>query len=251
MQIYDIIMLVVFGGAVLWGLWKGFAWQVASIAGIVLSYFMAATFREPLAAQIDAEPPWNMFLAMLILFLGTALAIWIGFNMIRRSIEKTKLKDFDRQVGGVLGAVKGGILCIVITLFSVTLLSDSQKEAICNSYSGYIIATVLDQATPIMPKEVHNVVGPYLERLDHELDHEKHPERHTGDSSLLTGGTATSGTPTLDGDAGATGTGPALPPGSDPTGMSMSELEKSLGVKVDPARSARALFKAVEEYNRD
>ncbi len=248
MQTYDVVMLIVFGGAVLWGLYKGFAWQVASIAGIVLSYFMAATFREPLAAQIDAAPPWNMFLAMLILFLGTALAIWIGFNMLRKSIEKTKLKDFDRQVGAVLGAVKGGILCIVITLFAVTLLSDAQKEAICNSYSGYIIANVLDKATPIMPKEVHDVVGPYLERLDHELDHEKHPERHTG-GSLLTGGAPAP--VTVDGDAGAAGDGPALPPGSDPSEMTMSELEKTLGVKVDPARSARAIFKAVEEYNRD
>jgi len=248
MQTYDIIMLAVFGSAVLWGLWKGFAWQVASIAGIFLSYFMAATFRTPLAAMIDAEPPWNMFLAMLILFLGTALAIWLGFNMVRKSIEKTKLKDFDRQVGGLLGAVKGAVLCTVITLFSVTLLSDPQKEAICGSYSGYIIATVLDKATPVMPKEVHSVIGPYLERLDRELDHDKHPERHTG-GSLLTGDPAAPALP--DGDAGAAGAGPALPPGVDPSGMTMSELEKSLGVKVDPERSARAIIKAVEEYSRD
>src|SRR6478736_608756 len=71
MQAYDILMLVVLGLAIVWGAWKGLAWQVASIASIGLSYFVALHFRLPLSNLINASPPWNIFVSMLILFLGT------------------------------------------------------------------------------------------------------------------------------------------------------------------------------------
>src|SRR5690242_1943846 len=83
MQAYDIFMLLVLVAAVIWGFWKGFAWQLASLASIALSYFVALNFRTPVAGMVtqatNAGPPWNIFLAMLILFLATALVVWISF----------------------------------------------------------------------------------------------------------------------------------------------------------------------------
>ena len=88
MQSYDIFMLIVLAGATLFGFWKGLAWQVASIGSIVLSYFAATYFREPVAAAIDAEPPWNMFLAMLIIYVAASLAsllnLWRWLRWLRR-----------------------------------------------------------------------------------------------------------------------------------------------------------------------
>ena len=78
MEIYDIIMLVVLVGAMVFGAIKGFAWQLASIASIVVSYAVAYNYREPFSQSIQAEPPWNRFLAMLILYVGTSLVIWAG-----------------------------------------------------------------------------------------------------------------------------------------------------------------------------
>ena len=170
MQLYDIIMLVVMASAILFGLWKGLAWQIASIAAIVVSYFVALTFRAPVAAMIKTEEPWNRFLAMFILFIGTSLVIWIAFGFISRTIEKMQLKDFDRHAGAVVGALKGAVLCLVITFFAMTLLSAKQKEAICDSYSGRYMATAIDKIQVFMPKEVHTVIHPYLEKLDNELE---------------------------------------------------------------------------------
>ena len=34
MQAYDIFMLIVLALAIVWGAWKGLAWQIASIASI-------------------------------------------------------------------------------------------------------------------------------------------------------------------------------------------------------------------------
>lgn len=175
MQGYDLFMLVVLVTAVIWGYWKGLAWQVASIVSLSLSYYVAFHFRNEMAAILNRNfaqitPPLDVFLAMLLLFLATAFVVWIGFNLVSEGIEKVKLKDFDHQIGGLLGAAKGAMLCALITLFGVTLLSEPQKQMICNSRSGYYIAVLLDRANPLMPTEVHDVLAPYIKRLDEELE---------------------------------------------------------------------------------
>jgi len=179
MQPYDILMLIVLAAAVAWGAWKGLAWQIASLLSIALSYFVALRFRGQLAGVITASPPWNVFLSMLILFLGTGLIVWVGFNLVSELIERVKLKEFDRQLGALFGAAKGVLLCVLITLFSVALLSDSQRQAICNSRSGYYIALLLDRADLVIPHELHQVLGPYLNELDKNIPHE---HTHVGEA---------------------------------------------------------------------
>ncbi|MDP6718652.1 MAG: CvpA family protein, partial [Pirellulaceae bacterium] len=103
MQVYDIIMIVVLLGTTMFGAYKGLAWQVASLAAVVASYLVAMNFRDDVAKLIDATPPWNVFLAMLILYVGTSFAIWIGFRYVSKFLDRVKLREFDRQLGGLLG----------------------------------------------------------------------------------------------------------------------------------------------------
>ena len=175
MQPYDIIMLVVLAAATLFGAIKGFAWQVASLASIIASYFVANYFRHDVAKMINAEPPWNMFLAMLLLYFGSSLAIWLVFRMISKSIDKIKLKEFDRQLGAGFGLIKGAVLCCVITMFAMTLLGPSQQQAISQSKSGYYIGKTLSKAGSILPKEVVQVIGPYIDRVNQQLEQGRDP----------------------------------------------------------------------------
>ena len=170
METYDILMLIVLAAAALFGAVKGFAWQLASIASIVVSYFVAYRFREPLSHSIVAEPPWNRFLAMLILFVGTSLVVWVAFNMVRRTIDRMKLKEFDRQIGALFGLLKGGLYCTLITLFAVTLMGDGIREKIVASKSGRFIARHLDRSESVIPPEIHQFLRPYLERFDAEFE---------------------------------------------------------------------------------
>lgn len=170
MQGYDLFMIIILAAAVIWGAWKGLAWQVASLASVVLSYIAALSFRQPLAAllsqQVELVPPLDTGLAMLILFLGTSLVVWVGFNLVSESIQKLKLKEFDRQVGALLGLAKGVLLCTVITLLAVTIVSDQQRQQIYNSRSGYYISVLLNKVQPILPPEVQSRLQPYEENLE-------------------------------------------------------------------------------------
>ncbi|MBB3208309.1 membrane protein required for colicin V production [Rhodopirellula rubra] len=170
MQTYDILMAIVLIGAMLFGAIKGFAWQLASIASIVVSYAVAYHYREPFSQNIHAEPPWNRFLAMLILYVGTSLVIWVAFRMIGGTIDRMKLKEFDRQIGALFGLGKGAIYCTLITLFAVTLLGDRTRSAIIESRSGHWIAQLLDQSDAIMPEELASVVRPYLDQFESKFN---------------------------------------------------------------------------------
>jgi len=170
MQTYDIIMLIFLASAAIFGAIKGFAWQVASLASIVLSYFVANYFRNDVAKYINAQPPWNVFLAMLLLYFGTSLAIWLVFRMISSSIDKIKLKEFDRQLGAGFGLLKGAVMCCIVTMFAMTLLGPTQKTMIARSKSGQYIAQALSHAGSIMPPEVKEVIGPYIANVERQLE---------------------------------------------------------------------------------
>lgn len=169
MQAYDLIMLIVIGMSTIFGAIKGFSWQVASLASIVVSYFVAYRFRFDVAEMIHAKPPWNGFLAMLILYAGTSFVIWVGFRLLSTSIDRVRLKEFDRHMGAAFGLAKGLVYCLLITMFATSLLGPTQQAAICHSRSGYYIAKTLDSSIGILPKEIHDVVGPYLAKLDNNL----------------------------------------------------------------------------------
>jgi membrane protein required for colicin V production len=182
MQGYDLFMLVVLVAAIAWGAWKGLAWQIASIASLAVSYFVSLNFRGQLSQFITASPPWNVFLALLILFLGTSLVVWVGFNFVSELIEKVKLQSFDRQVGALFGFAKGVLLCVLITLFAVTLMSEPQRQSICNSRSGYYIAVLLDRSDSIMPREIHQVLDPYIRKFDEVVDQ---PQQYQAQQPVL------------------------------------------------------------------
>jgi membrane protein required for colicin V production len=175
MDPYDIFMLLVLAAALAWGAYKGFAWQVASLAAVVVSYLVALKFSDQLAPHLGETAPWNRFLAMLVLYLGTSLCIWIAFRFVSKSLDKMQLKSFDRQIGAIIGVAKGVLLCVVITFFAVTL-SERSRTAVLESKSGYYISQLIDRTGPLMPPEVHEVLAPYLHELDERLDPAAEPE---------------------------------------------------------------------------
>jgi len=175
MELYDICMLVVLVGATIFGAWKGMAWQVASSASLLLSYAAALRFSGDLAPHFGQQAPLNRFVAMFVIYISTSLLIWMVFRIVANFISKVQLKGFNRQMGALFGAAKGVLLCVAITFFAVTL-SVQARAAVLHSRSGYLIARLLDQAGPVMPKELHDVLDPYLRQLEKQLDPSTQPD---------------------------------------------------------------------------
>lgn len=165
---YDILMLVVLVGMALFGVWKGMAWQVAALASVILSGLVAINCSPGLAPMISAEEPWNRIIAMLILYVVTAGAIWILFRLTSNVIDRIKLKEFDRQLGAMFGLAKGVLCCVVITFFAVTI-SEKSRTWVLDSQSGGLIARGIRRANPILPEDVRTWLGEYIDELDEKL----------------------------------------------------------------------------------
>jgi membrane protein required for colicin V production len=72
MQSYDLIMVLVLVAATVFGFWKGMAWQIASLASLVVSYFAALRFSGQLAPMFGDHAPLNRFIAMFAIYIGTS-----------------------------------------------------------------------------------------------------------------------------------------------------------------------------------
>ncbi len=169
MDWYDILMLTVLGGATLFGAWKGMAWQIASVASLALSYFVCLKFSAQLAPIFGETAPWNRFVAMLVLYLATGAAVWLAFRLVAGLLDRIKLRDFDHQIGALFGLLKGVLLCLAITFFALAL-SPGMRDHILQSRSGRAMAVLLDKADAVMPPELHEVIGPYLNKLEDGLN---------------------------------------------------------------------------------
>lgn len=173
MQTYDLLMIAVLVGMTLYGYSKGMAWQIAYIASFVASYFVAMRFADRLAPQLTfVGPPANKFVAMLLIYAGTSLAVWFAFRVVDKAIDSVKMEGFDHQMGALIGLGRGTLWCVALTFFALTLpvLTTTQKQGIVGSKSGHYIALLLDKSESIVPPEVHQVIGPYLDRLENELN---------------------------------------------------------------------------------
>lgn len=167
-QTFDIIILCVLIGGTVRGFCSGMLRQVTSLAAIVASYFAAMQFSGPLAHLFGTQAPLNRIVAMLAIYVITSLGVWLLFRPLRAFFDRLQLQGFDRQIGGLLGAAKGVLLCLAITFFSLSLVPES-RDPILHSRSGHYLAVLIDRGDRILPAELRQILAPYLNKLQSDL----------------------------------------------------------------------------------
>ena len=165
---YDLVMLGILAAAAVLGYFKGLVWQIAWIAGIAASSYVALRFGGPLAPFFGQQAPWNKLIAMLALYVATSLAVWLVFRVISGAINAIHLSAFDHQLGLLLGLAKGALLCVVITFFAVTL-APGYRDQIVASRSGRIVAELIVRADQYLPKDVVETVDPFVKQFEDQL----------------------------------------------------------------------------------
>lgn len=181
MEFYDLLMAAILVVLTVYGYFKGMAWQIAYVASFVASYFIATRFADQIAPQItsmfNVGAPANKLVAMVLIYAVASFGVWMIFRMVRRVIDSVKMEGFDHQMGAILGFGRGVLWCVGVTFIVLTVLPlpVTQKQQIVNSKSGYYIAQLIDKTDSLFPPEVHQVVGPYLDRLGNELEGSQPP----------------------------------------------------------------------------
>ncbi len=164
---FDLIVLILVGVSLIRGAWRGFAWQVASLASLMVGTVAAVRFGPQLGERLSAETPWSHYLGMFIVFAASGLLIRMLFRWVSAAIDRMKLKDFDRQLGALFGAFKGLLLAGIVAFFGVTL-SEGFREVVLSSRSGPVLAKLIERAATVLPPEVRRQVGEYLDDFEQQ-----------------------------------------------------------------------------------
>ena len=107
MNLFDLISLIVILGFCLWGTIKGFIIEISEIGGLIISFILAMYL--PLDLDIGG-------MKYVVSFLAYFFAISICFTILSKIIHKTPLVFIDRLLGAAIGAIKGLIVVIILSL---------------------------------------------------------------------------------------------------------------------------------------
>jgi membrane protein required for colicin V production len=116
----DIVILLIVAASTVFGVIRGFAKNMISLAAwvlaVVLSLSLSEKFAQILPDDIE-QPGLRIGMAMCILFLGTLVMGMLANFLLEGFVNVTKTNRLDRSLGGVFGFVRGVLLiCILVVL---------------------------------------------------------------------------------------------------------------------------------------
>jgi len=163
--IFDLlVVIVILAGAAL-GVWKGFAWQLAAIVSLLAGWAVAIPLSKPLAPLFGSTAPFNRFVALAVAYFLVSLGVYVLALVHRKTIEACQMKEWDKHLGGVFGAIKGYLFALMLVFFSITL-SGSLRDPVLKTRTGWLMARTMDVLHPVWPPELHDILHPYIHHIN-------------------------------------------------------------------------------------
>lgn len=164
MTIYDVVMISMVVAGMIWGLMRGFSWQMASIGALLVGYLgshQSSTYILPfLALYLPGDAAFQRGASMLLTFVVISGLIFVAIWAARGTLKKMKFEAYDRHLGFLLGGLEGALLGLIGTMFVVSL-SSKAREPIFTSRAGHVVARVMDLSGPVLPCEVRKEITPF------------------------------------------------------------------------------------------
>lgn len=166
-QIFDLIVLGTLAFCAWRGASRGLLSQAAWIVALILCFKFSGVLAPAIEPALAVDQPLRHWIAMAIVYVGLCLGSFVAASILTSWLERTKLRDFDRHLGALLGLLKGTIICMTVMFFALTL-SESTRAVVAPSRSAYLAARLLyhlDPLIPLVPKNatdtIHTVIDAF------------------------------------------------------------------------------------------
>ncbi len=170
-QIVDIVVLAVLLYCMVKGASRGLLSQLAWVIALLLCFKFSGTLAPAIEPMIGVAPPLKQWIAMLVVYVGLCGVSFVAAGMLSSWMEKARVIDFDKHLGGVLGLIKGVIICMTGLFFAITM-SEPMRLIVSKTYSGLATAHILNlsqHVIPMLPEHtvptVQNVIDEFNRRL--------------------------------------------------------------------------------------
>ncbi|WCM91659.1 CvpA family protein [Acidovorax sp. NCPPB 2350] len=122
MAALDWIFVAALLASLLLGAWRGLVYEVLSLAGWVLAFFVAQWWAADAAAWLPIGESGGSIrhaAGFLVVFVGTVFACGFLAWLAKKLIEAVGLRPADRTLGAAFGLLRGLILLLAATLVAL------------------------------------------------------------------------------------------------------------------------------------
>jgi membrane protein required for colicin V production len=134
------------------GVWRGLVFEVLSLLGWVVAYVVAQVAAPLVSPMLPIAPgtPVNYAAAFGLCFIA-AMIVWaLLVKLVRAVLHATPLQVVDRVLGAGFGALRGGVVLLVVA--TVVLLTPMAKSSAWQQSSGALwLAAALHVLKPMLP----------------------------------------------------------------------------------------------------
>ena len=118
MAALDWIFAAVLLASMLIGAWRGLVFELLSLAGWVVAFFLAQWWAAPMAAWLpmgEAQDAVRHAAGFAVVFVLVMFACSLLAWLVKKGIEAAGLRPADRSLGAVFGVLRGVLLLLVAT----------------------------------------------------------------------------------------------------------------------------------------
>jgi membrane protein required for colicin V production len=149
----DYAVLGVLALSTAWGVWRGLAREVISLAGWIVAFLAANLFAEPVAdalPQSISNPDLRVLVAFVAIFVVTLTLATLAAIALSKALKAAGLRGLDRTLGGLFGVARGLLIAIAFALVA-GLTSLPQDPIWKQSFTGPMLGRTVIQLEPWLP----------------------------------------------------------------------------------------------------
>lgn len=139
--------------SIAWGLWRGLAREVISLAGWVIAFLAANLLTAPLAQALPESIPHaelRAIIAFVAIFLVTLTVATLAALALSKMLKAAGLGGLDRTLGGLFGVARGLLIALAFALLA-GLTTLPQQPLWKESGSGPMLGRAALQLKPWLP----------------------------------------------------------------------------------------------------
>ena len=166
MAALDWIFAAVLLASMLIGAWRGLVFELLSLAGWVVAFFLAQWWAAPMAAWLpmgEAQDAVRHAAGFAVVFVLAVFACGFVAWLAKKLIEAVGLRPADRALGALFGVLRGGLITVVAVIF-LGWLMPSPPTWVSESKSLPILEKLGDDLVAALPPDLEKLLTDFIKR---------------------------------------------------------------------------------------
>ena len=167
MNLFDILIIIIFGFCLIRGFFRGFIKEISSIIGVLGGFYAAYTYYMEFAQLLPgwiSDKSYLYIVSFLIIFCGVFFVISILGVIIKYILNIAFLGWIDRICGAGFGIIKA-VLIASVFLIALTAFLPEKAPIIKDSMLSPHVSIISEKMAKVIPKDMKHQFVSKIEEL--------------------------------------------------------------------------------------